>query len=505
MKTASPSSSRSSTPEESSQTADDLLSLLAHPAVWLETLTELDGLPFRLEPFQVRWLNDQSRSRICNKARQLGFSTILSGEVVAKAATTGNYKANIISVNQDEANDKITIGSNLYHSIPDELDEEHAGKNALKPVLYINAADKLGFHRPPRTSEIKSQPASSGVRGGRKDIYFDEAAHIRDFAKLYQAAYPATIRGQGRISLISTPLGQSGLFHDIFTDVDSYPGYSRHAVPWWESRFMVKEGWLEEAIALAAELDSKSRVEKYGNDSIQELYRGFGADLMGFQTEFEAMFVDETTAYYPWSLIYESVDDRLKLWKGIPPGWVSEGYVSIGVDLAKKRDETVFTVVEHIQRGGDDSDDPTVDRNVRFIEVSQAPYAEQFDLLAKLIEKSGATRVTIDQTGLGQVFVDNIKSGMWKLPPGCRLEGVAFTNQKKEAWATRFKGDLQSETIHLLRLPDLLRQIHGIQRTRSEAGFYKFAGAKDDYFWSLMLALYGEGRVAPRLWTPGQR
>lgn len=491
------SSSNSQALGASSLTADDLRSLLAAPAVWLEMLTELDGEPFRLEPFQIRFLNDKSRSRIVNKSRQIGFSTILAGEVVANAATRGNYKANIVSINQDEANDKITIGSNLFHSIDEALDEEHLGKDALKPVLYINAADKLGFHRPPRTSEVKSQPASSGVRGGRKDIYFDEAAHIRDFVKLYQAAYPATIRSEGRMTLISTPLGQSGLFHDIFTDEDSYPGYSRHAVPWWESRYMVKDGWLEEAIAQAHLLDTKARVETYGNDAIKEVYKGFGNDLMGFQTEFEAMFVDETTAYYPWSLIYDADLDHQPVWATIPTGWEPLGYVSIGVDLAKKRDETVFTVVEHTE--GDDG----VQRYVRFVQSTQVAYAEQYKMLLSLIERTHATRVTIDQTGLGQVFVDNIRSGMWPLPPSCRLEGVAFTNQKKEAWATRFKGDLQAQSIHLLRVTDLLRQVHGIQRTKSESGFYKFAGAKDDYFWSLMLALYGEGRIPPRFSSLG--
>lgn len=449
----------------------------------------------------MRWLNDKSRSRIVVKSRQLGFSTIgIAGEVLATGAVRRNYKANIISVNQDEANDKITIASNLYHSIPDELDEEHLGSGALKPVLYINAANKLGLHRPPNLAEIISQPASSAVRGGKKDIYFDEAAHIRDFQKLYQAAYPATIRGGGRMSLISTPLGQSGLFHDIATDEDQYPGFSRHFVPWWESRYMVKEGWLDEAIALAGDLDTKTRVDRYGNEAIKTVFSGFGNDLMGFQTEFEAMFVDETTAYYPWSLINESIDDNLRIWKAIPPGWEPAGWVSVGVDLAKKRDETVFTVIEHIERDGVNA----VDRYVRFIESTQDSYADQFKRLCTLIEKSSATRVTIDATGLGQVFVDNIKSGQWALPAGCRLEAVAFTNQKKEAWATRFKGDLQAEVIHLLRVPDLIRQIHGIQRTRSEAGFYKFAGQPhDDYFWSLMLGLYGEGRVAPRIGSVG--
>jgi phage FluMu gp28-like protein len=464
--------------------------------LWLETLTELDGAPFRLEPFQVRWLNDRSRSRIVNKSRQLGFSTILAGEVLAYGSVRSGYRANIVSINQDEANDKVTIASNLYHSIPDELDEAHLGSEALKPVLYINAANKIGFHRPPNTSEIVSQPASSAVRGGRKDIYFDEAAHIRDFAKLYQAAYPATIRGEGRMTIISTPLGQSGLFYDICTDVEAYPHYSRHAVPWWESRYMVKEGWVEEAIALAPGLDTKTRVARYGNPSINEILDGFGTDIIGFQTEFEAMFVDETTAYFPWSLIYDRVDDTLKLWHYIPPSWDPEGYISIGVDLAKARDETVFTVVEHVEPADPLSEEP-VKRYVRYVQNTQAPYAEQFDDLKKLVKASRATRVTIDQTGVGQYFVERAQSE--GLGEDVRVEGVVFTNQRKEAWATRFKGDLQAESIHLLRHPDLLRQIHAIQRTKSEAGYYKFAGKKDDFFWSLMLGLYGEGRTPPRM------
>jgi phage FluMu gp28-like protein len=84
---------------------------------------------------------------------------------------------------------------------------------------------------------------------------------------------------------------------------------------------------------------------------------------------------------------------------------------------------------------------------------------------------------------------------------GISVEGSVFTNPKKETWATTFKADLQKKTVHYPRHPDLMRQIHGIQRVKSEAGFYKFSGKKDDYFWSLCLALYGEGRTPGRIST----
>jgi phage FluMu gp28-like protein len=84
------------------------------------------------------------------------------------------------------------------------------------------------------------------------------------------------------------------------------------------------------------------------------------------------------------------------------------------------------------------------------------------------------------------------------------IEGVTFTNAKKEKWATKFKGELQGRpTVHYPRHTDLMRQIHGIRRTKSEAGFFKFSGGtgakRDDHFWSLMLALYGEGRKPARI------
>ncbi len=444
----------------------------------------MDGQPFHLEPYQVRFLNDHSIFRLVNKSRQIGFSTIIGGETVHKAAVNPAYKANIVSINQKEAADKITIAGNLYHSIPDSFKETVP---VLKPVLWTNATDEISFHRPPATSSIISQPASAAVRGGRKDIYFDEFAHIRDAVKLYRAAMPAITRGDSRLTIISTPLGQSGLFYDIASNEQAYPQYSRHAVPWWECSAMVKPELYGEALALAHLIDgSEDRVLKYGTDKLHVIFDGFGGDLIGFQTEYEATFADETTAYFTWDLIVNCTDSELKVLREWNPNYESEGYISIGVDLAKERDQTVFTVVEHLDDGK---------KRVLFTRNTQADYNEQFDYLTVLVKATRANRVTIDQTGVGQKFVEDAK----RLITGTNVEGVVFTNAKKEKWATTFKGDMQMGNVSWPDISDLKRQIHGIQRTKTETNFYKFSGKSDDYFWSLMLGLYGEGRVPGRI------
>lgn len=418
-----------------------------------------------------------------NKTRQIGFSTIIAAEGLHRAATQSGYAANYISVNQEEAKGKIDIARQLYHSMPIELEE-----SGLKPVIWADAEDTIGFHGPPHTSTLISKPASSAIRGGKKDIYFDEAAHIRDFEKLYQAGLPAIIRGEGRITIVSTPLDESGLFHEIATNEAEYPFYSRHVIPWWEASVMVKEGLLAESIALAADLSTPKRLEKYGNDKIKAVRKGFGADEMGFRVEFECAFIDEMAAYYPNDLI-DSATDTSETYEyyhtGIPANWQPQGSVLLGIDLAKERDYSVFIVVEAIEVEG------VIHKYVRWINATQDEYEAQGKFLVDLVRQIRPSRVSIDATGVGNVLYEMLSKHFV-------AEGVVFTQKKKEDWATRFKGDLQKQTVHFPYVSELAKQIHGIKRTKTENALYKFSGKQDDYFWALMLALYGEDRPPVR-------
>lgn len=484
---------------ESQMSANDLLMLaIDNPAVYLETFCELDGGPLSLEPYQIRFLNDRSAFRIVNKARQIGYSTVIAAECFHRAAIAPllrqGYESNIVSVNRKEAGSKVEIVRRLFHSIPDEFAEL-----GLKPVLWNDSEYEITFGRTPYQGSIISQPASAAIRGGRKDIIFDEFAHIRDSKKLYQAALPAITRGNSRITIISTPLGQSGLFYDICVDVDAYPEYSRHVVPWWESKAMIKDGLYAEALAAAEEdesgasfmkgLGTEERVKEFGSDKLNSIFRSFGSDLISFQTEYEATFVDEAESFFPWDLIVACRNSEQTIWTDWPENYEPKGWLAIGMDLAKERDETVITVTEIIEEGDD------VKRIIRFTKPMRRSYDDQFNYLSGLIKKVKPNRVSIDATGVGGVFVERAKREL----VNSNIEAVVFSNLKKEKWATSFKGDMQLGNIEYPAIPDLLRQIHGIRRTKTEGGFFKFAGTHDDFFWSAVLSCYGEGRVPARI------
>lgn len=413
------------------------------------------------------------------KARQIGLSTTISIETVHAACTRSRYEANIISVNQEEASSKLRTAAALYASIPSDL-EPHG----WKPPKFRDAEDALAFHYPPDTSTIISKPGTHAVRGGAKSVYFDEAAFIEKFRQLYQAGVPAAIRGDNRITVISTPLGESGLYHSIITDHDKYPTYSIHVIPWWESRYMVREDALADAIALSPTLGTEERVKQFGNDKLKnEIFRA--VDLITFQTEMECMFVDETEAFFPWDLVALAKDELLSSSRVFDRPVGDE--ISIGVDLAKKRDQTVFTVIQHLAN-------PQAGQPrwiVKYVYQTQASYEEQFQELQKLVAQTGARRVSIDETGVGAIFVERAKRE--GLGGDARVEGIVFTHDKKERWATKFKSDLQQGRGKYPAHPELMRQIHGIRRKKSDTGFYRFSGEPDDIFWSLQLGIYGEG------------
>jgi len=208
---------------------EDLAGLLkVSPALYLELLTQTKGEPTKLEPYQINFLNDRSKFRLVAKSRQIGFSYIISGEGLHRVATSAGKKVNYVSINQKEASDKINYAKQFYYSIPD--------KSGFKSPVYTSAEFEFSLHDHPNTSYMISQPASAAVRGGEKDVYFDEFAFVRDARKLYDAAIPATTRGDGRLTVVSTPLGQSGLFFEMANDRARYPEYSVHIVPWWEYR-----------------------------------------------------------------------------------------------------------------------------------------------------------------------------------------------------------------------------------------------------------------------------
>jgi len=196
---------------------------------FLEGLTEDSyGNPTRLYGYQIRYLEDKNSFIHIDKARQTGFSYIYAGRALAKSHLNPFHTSLFISINQEEANEKITYSRALFESLP----------LAIKKRCVVDNKHTLEFEDPSGKKQSRTRIISHAQReprgkGGNVDVYLDEAAHYTWGDQIYVAAVPIISRGTGTLTIGSSPLGKKGIHFEIM-DNDIYRKiYSYHQIWWW--------------------------------------------------------------------------------------------------------------------------------------------------------------------------------------------------------------------------------------------------------------------------------
>src|ERR1051326_6048415 len=265
-----------------------------------QLLTEYLNLPnatgvedAKWERFQVAHLNDDSTFRIEDKSRQIAWSWNSAAEAVAEAILD-NRSSIFVSITLDEAKEKIRYARSVFENLEGIRLPKIVSDNQL--LLEFENGARLISHssRPPRGK-------------ARMNVYLDEFAHVQHDRQIYTAALPVISKG-GRLRIGSSPMGASGVFWEIFTEcLRKYPGYNRRRTPWWEVEAFCLNA--REARTLASGMLTADRVEMFGNDRIKAICANM--PLEDFQQEYEAEFVDETTAWITWEEIKANQDDEL--------------------------------------------------------------------------------------------------------------------------------------------------------------------------------------------------
>ena len=169
----------------------------------------------RWEHFQYAHLNDDGTFRIENKSRQIAWSWLASAEGIAEAVLYGTSSA-YVSINQDEAAEKIRYAKSVYYAI----------RGIRLPKLTHDSMLALEFDNGARLLSLPARPP----RGkSRFNIYLDEFAHVMYDREIYTAALPIISKG-GRLRVGSSPMGASGVFWELYSEaMRRYPGYVRKA------------------------------------------------------------------------------------------------------------------------------------------------------------------------------------------------------------------------------------------------------------------------------------
>lgn len=467
---------------------------LTYPTWFFEALVEYEGKPLVLEPYQIRYLLDKSTFKITNKGRQMGGSMQLAMGKFFKAYRQPSYRCDIISINLKEATDKIKYVRNFWDTLPARY----------QIPLEVDNALSIGFHKGNQRSVINSLAASTGIRGGRKEIVFDEFAHIPKNEELFRAALPAIMNGDLTMDIVSTPMGRYNIFADIWHNEEGPTGrrpftyFSKHEFVWFETqRFLnpstnpaaARAYWEDELEKNMDRMDEL--VELFANEKLLAIRHMYPLDY--FLQEFCGHFIDDSAALFPLELVNKclrgsvgSADDVteefLEPWDERPE--TNGNYLTMGVDFGQSGDsddKTSFHIVEKSKDG------KLKHRYSRTLNKRQFPdFPSQAEEIVRVARRFKINKMNCDSTGLGLGIVPLIQ----KLGSELHVEGIPFTVPLKAELVMNMKTTMEQGLLWIMADDKLLQsEIMGMRGDATPSGNIRYHGEPhDDNFWAMALA-----------------
>jgi phage FluMu gp28-like protein len=478
-------------------------------AAFIEAFTETEHNPTILYDYQIDYLDDESNYVHIDKARQVGMSYVFACKGVSCAHRMDKYTQIFISINQDEASEKIVYARDLYESLPSDIQRKLVFDN--KKLLEFESNEFKGG-RKHRTRIISHAQREPRGKGGNTFVVLDECAHYMFGDKIYIAAMPITTRGGG-ITLASTPLGKSGIHWKIMNDPMHKRDFSFHQIFWWNCPDFVVDGKFDEAQEYAPKMETADRVSKYGGMRIRELF--VNMDIESFQQEYECHHVDETISYFPMSLlrkcVFSVITDEIFLEEdehvSDPMRYPIEernpdvnfdyfsdveelmsyarnegikGDLYAGFDVGKKHHSAELVLLE------DYSDDLVIMRFKK--QFRNEKYEVMKGELRYILNNLPVVKMGIDDTGLGSDMGETLEG---EFPGVC--EGITFTNSWKQESATNVRLLLEAQKLAIPDDREILKQMHSIKRIVTEYGNLRLDAEKNkdhhgDIFWAIALA-----------------
>ncbi len=407
--------------------------------------------------YQERLLLDPSRFVVARWARQTGKTTAISALSLHTALIEGSKRVVILAHSWRQSKRML---SRIERSIPKNLRVVLVGRLHRTRLEFTNGSSIEALPNNPET-----------VRGETCDlIILDEAGFVRYDKELYDSIIYALATTNGRFIAVSTPGSRDSLFYEMCTNNELYSEFSRHQVRYTDA--VEPNGPLKQGIVESLRVQMK-------------------ADPWRWQREMEAEFAEDEEAFFPLSLITKCISYELKTYDEsiiltgeIPPA----GNYYNGCDLGKKLDHSVVAVID--KRDG----------VVSLLHMKQFKPGTDYSHVMGYLNRLGqrlqtVKRTVIDQTGVGEFFVEEARKEGVKNP-----EGKILTIPEKENMMFYLRQLMEEGRLRIPYDPELINEINGERFQLTKTGQTQFshpAGTHDDRLWALALAVY-----AARFETP---
>lgn len=425
------------------------------------------GSPVLL-PYQVRWLEDDSRFKIGMFSRQSGKTFVATLEIVLdmiRAEMAGRrVRWIILSRGERQAREAIEEGVKLHLRA---LDAAFRGlRSGFRLAGRVEAkAMEIVFRGGSRVTALPANPDTA--RGFSANVFLDEFAFHKDSHAIWKALFPVVSKNGLKLRIVSTPNGKGNRFYELMTEENG--PWSRHVVD------------IRQAVAQGLERN------------LDELRKGCG-DPETWEQEYELKWLDESSAWLSLALITAAEDGEAGL-----PSRYGGGPCFVGVDIGRRRDLFVIWVLEKV---GD------VLWTRELVERRGATFAEQDALLDGVFDRYRVIRCCMDQTGMGEKPLEDAQ----RRHGVSRVEGVLFTPTNRLNLATVGKQAFEDRRLRIpLDVQPLRADLHKLRKVSGPTGAPRFVADSDanghaDRAWACFLAV--SASVSPGFeygYTPASR
>lgn len=432
---------------------------------------------YDLLAYQGRWISDEESLRVCEKSRRVGMSWAEALDAVLHAAAgKGNvyyqtFREDVTKGFLSDAAAWIQDVQQVASEVEEILIEDDQGRaSTAYRIRLASGKEILGVSSNPHIFRSRGRPGDLAI--------LDEAAFLPDLQASLTAA-TAFLTWGGRVHILSTHQSDSSPFARLCDDLrDGRQEGSLHRVTF---RDAIEDGLYRRVCDVTgsewsaeAEAAWEARIRgRYGDRAGEELdcqpASGYGCWL-----EWGDIRAAESEACPPERGFDGPAPDA-------PAGY---GVRWIGIDVARERDLWVAVVLE--DRGG-------VLWTVDSVVGRGESFRAQRGVVAGLVETWRPIRVAVDQTGMGEAFVESLQEAH-----GTVVEGVRFSGPVQLDLATALSERLQDRG---LRIPDseaLRQNLRAVRREPGRTGGWRLVTERTregdgetshaDRFWALALA-----------------
>jgi len=443
--------------------------VLNNPSLYAETFLRVlnkkkEHVTFKHNRAQRHYLENRTKRDIILKARQMGFSTMLQGELFRKATTSTCTTLTLTHV--DTTTQALRrMSDRFYQNFPEPFP---------KPLrTYANAGVTMYTE-----TESECMIATAGSRGvGRgvtgSDMHLSEVAFWPD-AETVMVGLLQSVPENGSIVVESTPNGQTGWFYDRCMEALQGEGtWALHFYAWWwDDGYQLP---LADGETLTYSAEERRLVDREGLTPEQIKWR------RGKQHELKDKFQQEY-AEDPISCFLVSGNSYFGDLSGcfidlfeIDP--VPDHRYVGGLDFAQANDYTCLIII-----------DTVTSCMVDVLHINRMSWADQRAEITRLARKWNNAVIVAESNSIGSVNIEQLASD------GVRINSFVTTAQSKPPLIQGLKYAL---TENLLRLQShaMLRyelQAFISRQTANGAWVYEAQnGAHDDMVMALALAWYG--------------